>query len=248
MSEQTAVEGLSLEVDGPVVVATIERGDANLVSMEMCHALTDLLFDPPAGTRLLHLRAAPPVFCLGRDRGALDEDGLRVEAETLVALNRALREARLLTVAEVAGDAAGYGVGLAALCDLSFAAPSARFWFPEVESGLAPTVVLTWLPTLVSRTQAFRLTATGTRIDGREAARLGLVTGVADSDEDLPGLVTAETGALLRQSEHAQSEIRSFLRESEGADGATVDRLAVDRLVTNSLVLRRVSGGDMADH
>lgn len=247
MTEQRAVDGLHLEVDGGVVVATIDRGEANLVSMEMCGALTDLLFDPPAGTRVLHLRAAPPVFCLGRDRGATDEDGLRVEAETLVALNRALREGRLLTVAEVGGDAAGYGVGLAALCDLSFTAPSARFWFPEVDAGLAPTVVLAWLPSLVSRTHAFRLTATGARVDGREAARLGLVTAVAERDEDLSALVTAEIGRLLSRSEYAQSEIRSFLRDSAGADAETVDRLAVDRLVANSLFLRRVAGGELAD-
>ncbi|MHB8505811.1 MAG: hypothetical protein ACYDEN_08860, partial [Acidimicrobiales bacterium] len=68
-----AVEGLRLEVDGPVVAATLQRGDGNLVSMEMCGALTDLLFDPPGGTRILHLRAAPPGFCVARDRGAGDE-------------------------------------------------------------------------------------------------------------------------------------------------------------------------------
>ncbi|MHB8504760.1 MAG: enoyl-CoA hydratase/isomerase family protein, partial [Acidimicrobiales bacterium] len=169
------------------------------------------------------------------------------EAETLVALNRALREGRLLTVAEVGGDAAGYGVGLAALCDLSFAAPAARFWFPEVEAGLAPTVVLAWLPTVVPRSHAFRLTATGARIDGREAARLGLVTEVARSEADLPRLVASEIDALLRCPERAQGEIRSFLRDAEPADAASVDRMAVDRLVANSLWLRRVGGGELAD-
>jgi methylglutaconyl-CoA hydratase len=245
--ELAAVDGLRLEVDGSVVVATIDRGDENLVSMEMCGALTDLLFEPPAGARLLHLRAAPPVFCLGRDRGANDEASLQAEAETLVALNRALRGGRLLTVAEVSGDAAGYGVGLAALCDVSFASPGARFWFPEVEAGLAPTVVLAWLPTLVSRSQAFRLTATGMRIDGREAARLGLVTAAARSDAELPQMVASEITALLRCSELAQGEIRSFLRDAPFADARSVDRMAVDRLVTNSLRLRRVSGGELAD-
>lgn len=244
--QRDPVEGLRVELDGPVVVATIERGEANLFSMEMCEALTDLLRGPPAGSRILRLRGAPGVFCLGRDRSAAGEDDLRVEAETLVALNRALREGRLLSVAEVAGDAAGYGVGLAALCDLSFAGPSSRFWFPEVEAGLAPTVVLAWLPSLVSRAQALRLTATGARIDGREAVRLGLITAVADRDEDLADLVGAEVDSLLRQPERPQSEIRAFLRDAAGADPAAVDRLAVERLVANSLLLRRGSGDEMA--
>ena len=239
------VEGLCLEIDGPVVVATIDRGDENLVSMQMCGALTDLLSDPPAGTRVLHLRAAPPVFCLGRDRCAGNEGGLRVEAETLVVLNRALRDGRLLTVAEVGGDAAGYGVGLAALCDLSFAAPTARFWFPEVEADLAPTVVLAWLPAVMPRSHAFRLTATGARIDGREAARLGLVTAASSSDDELAGLVASEIEALLRCPERAQGEIRSFL--SASADPSSLDRLAVDCLVANSLRLRRVGDSKLAE-
>ncbi len=241
------VEGLQLDVEGPVVVATIDRGEENLVSMEICTVLADLLFDPPPGARVLHLRAAPPVFCLGRERGAGDEVGMKEEAETLVALNRALREGGLVTVAEVAGDAAGYGVGLAALCDLSFAAPSARFWFPEVEAGLAPTVVLAWLPSLVQRSHAFRLTASGRRIDGREAAGLGLVTAAAAHDDELPALVQSEIAALLRHPARAQSEIRAFLRDSASADADTVDRLAVDRLVANSIFLRQGASAELVE-
>lgn len=233
------VEGLQLALDGPVVVATLNRGESNLVSMDMCRALTGLLLDPPPGARVLHLRAAPPVFCLGRDRGGRDADALRLEAETLVELNGALRRGRLVTIAEVGGDAAGYGAGLAALCDMAFAAPSARFWFPEIEAGLAPTVVLSWLPTLVSHSQAFWLTATGARVDGRRAAELGLVTAVAPLDAELPGIVSAEIEVVLRRSERVQAEIRSFLSDAATmGDVASVEQMAVDRLVKGSLRLQ----------
>jgi methylglutaconyl-CoA hydratase len=244
--ELPAADGLQLDLEGSVIVATIQRGEENLISMDMCRALTAVLFDPPEGTRVLHLRAAPPVFCLGRDRGASGEDALRGEAETLVALNRALREGRLVTVAEVAGDAAGYGVGLAALCDMSFAAPSARFWFPEVDADLAPTIVLAWLPRLVSRSQAFRLTASGQRIDGRQAARLGLVTAAADSDEDLSVLVQSEIQALLSKPARAQGLIRSFLCDTSVAEPEEIDKMAIDQLVANSMRLSKV-GDELAD-
>jgi len=231
------VDGFDLLQDGPVIRVTIRRPPDNLMSMAMCRTLSDLLCSPPADARVMHLRAQGPGFCLGRDRGSAGENGLRQEAETLVRLNRALRAGQLITVAEVARDAAGYGVGLAALSDLSFVAPSARFWFPEVEAGLAPTVVLSWLPSLVGRSQAFRLAASGARIDGRQAAKLGLVTDVADSVDDLPRMVTAEIDSLLRQDVLPQQEIRAFLQEAATADSVTVDRLSVDRLVTNSLRL-----------
>jgi methylglutaconyl-CoA hydratase len=239
--------GLRLAQEGPVVTVTIDRGDGNRMSMAMCRALTELLTEPPAGARLVRLRAEGPAFCLGRDRGGGGEEVLRREAGTLVRLNGALGGGELITVAEVAGDAAGYGVGLAALCDLSFAAPSARFWFPEVEAGLAPTIVLSWLPSLVGRSQAFRLTATATRITGREAASLGLVTGVAASDDDLPGLVEREVAMLLRCPPDAQRGVRAFLRDSVRAGPAEVEKLSVDRLVHNSLRLRPPEVAELVD-
>jgi len=232
------VDGLDLSLKGQVLEATLERGEANLMSMDMCRALTDLLQAPPGGARIMHLRARGPVFCLGRERGSADEDGLRKEAETLVRLNRALSAGKLVTVAEVSGDAAGYGVGLAALSDLSFVSPDARFWFPEVETGLAPTVVLAWLPFLVGRSRAFRLVASGVKIAGREAARIGLFTAAAERAEDLPELVSNEIDMLLRHPPQPQWEIRSFLQETLANGSANRDRLSVERLVTSSLRLR----------
>lgn len=235
------VEGLGIRQDGPVVEVTLRRGEANLMSMEMCRALTQLLLYPPAGARVMHLRSGAPAFCLGRDRGHAGEDGLREEAETLVGLNRALSAGELVTVAEVAGDAAGYGVGLAALADLSFVAPTARFWFPEVGAGLAPTVVLAWLPRLIGRSRAFWLVASGAKIDGRKAVELGLFTGAPESSEQLPELVAGEIEGLLRHSALPQREIRAFLNETLGAGLDTLDELSVDRLVANSLRLGQAS-------
>lgn len=238
-----SVDGLDIVREDDVLRVTIDRGGDNLMSMAMCEALTGLLTHPPDGCHVLHLRASGPAFCLGRDRGGADVDLLRDQATTLVALNRALGEGRVVTVAEVAGDAAGFGVGLAALCDVSVAAPSARFWFPEIEAALAPTVVLAWLPRAVGRAHAFRLTATGSKVDGTEAARLGLVTKVAAGDQTLTGEVDAEIDALLAHSLRAQLEIRAFLAETTGVDADTIDRMAVDRLVLASLRLAAASAG-----
>lgn len=231
--------GLRIESRGPVVEVTIARGTENLMSMAMCRQLGDLLTDPPDGIRILHLRADGPVFCLGRDRGGGGPDILRTEADVLVTLNEALTGGELVTVAEVHGDAAGFGVGLAALCDLSFVAPSARLWFPEVNAGLAPAVVLAWLPHLVGRSRAFQLTATGVPVDGRRAAEIGLVTGVAASGQALPGLVAEQIGALLSHDGRVQQEIRAFLRDSAGMGLSGANRLAVDRLTLGAL---RIAG------
>ena len=236
MTALPSVDGLRIAQEGRVLRVTIDRGDDNLMSMAMCETLTDLLRNPPHGCDVMHLRAPGRAFCLGRDRGGGDVDFLRHHAEILVALDRALAEGQLVTVAEVAGDAAGFGASLAALSDVSVAGSSARFWFPEIEVGLAPTVVLAWLPRLVGRREAFRLTATGMQVDGAEAARLGLVTRVV-SDDALAGEVQGEIDALLARPHGTHLEIRAFLSETAHLDRATVDRMAVDRLVLASLRL-----------
>jgi methylglutaconyl-CoA hydratase len=204
----------------------------------MCERLAGLVLDPPAGTRVLRLAARGPSFCLGRERRAAETRALRTEVGALVALNRALRRSPLVTVAEVHGDAAGFGVGLAALCRVSIAARSARFWFPEVEIGLAPVVVLAWLPRMVGPKRAFDLTATARRVTADEALGLGLLTAVASSDDALEATVDDYVATLLRLPATAHAEIAAFLEVSADLTQDQADELAAEKLILASLAGR----------
>lgn len=233
------VAGLDVERDGGVVDVVIDHGDANLLTRDMCADLTAILIEPELDDHIVRLRPRGPSFCLGRERAAESADDLRREVTALIALNQALRASRLVSVAEVQGDAAGYGVGLAALSDASVAAPSARFWFPEVDIDLAPVVVLSWLPRLVGRAHAFRLTATGTRIDAAEARAIGLITSVAAADDALEKTVDDVVDDLRERSPRVHAQIRDYLRASADLSEAQAYELARDRLVMGSMERRR---------
>lgn len=231
--------GLAVTSADGVVDVVLRRGDDNLLTIDMCRVLTDRLLTPDAGDHVLRIRADGPVFCLGRERRAETPDELRVEARSLVALNEALSSSPMVTVAQVHGDAAGFGVGLAALCDITIAAPSAGFRFPEVEIDLAPVVVLSWLPDLIGHKEAFRLTASGARVDARRAADLGLVTTVTDTDDSLDAVVTDEIAALRKRMPRVHSEVKGFLRATDDLSRAQAYELALDRLVLGSMARRR---------
>jgi enoyl-CoA hydratase/carnithine racemase len=233
------VEGLRSDLAGGVLEVVIDRGDDNIFSLAMCEHLGALLTRPPEGAHVLRLRAEGPAFCLGRERSGETVADLRVETATIIGLNQALSRSPLVTVAEVAGDAAGYGAGLAALCDVSIAAPSAQFYFPEVTIDLAPTVVLTWLSRMVGRKQAFLLAATGDRVDARRAAELGLLTEVSATDEELPEHVSARIEGLQRWSPRVHAQISEFLLAIEDLTETQAYGLAAERLVTGSLERRR---------
>ena len=82
---------------------------------------------------------------------------LRANHSVTHLLHQALRSSPLVTIAEIHGDAAGFGVGLIAACDVAIAVSDAHFSFPEVGINLAPALVLAWLPRVVDeRVSALR--------------------------------------------------------------------------------------------
>jgi len=233
------VDGLEIFSNDGVYEAVIDRGEGNLFTAAMCDALAACLTEPPLGAHLLRLRAKGPIFCLGRERTAVGERALRKETEALIRLNEAIRSSPLITVAEIQGNAAGYGVGLAALCDIAIAAPSTQFRFPEVDMGLAPSIVLAWLGPMVGRKQALLLTATGEAVDARRAAEIGLITEVTADDESLSASVDARINALRTRSQAVHRDIKGFLTMSSGMPPSTLNSFAAEKLINASLSLQQ---------
>ncbi len=227
---------ISPVTDG-VVVAELDRGPENLWTLADLRELVTLLTDPPAGAHVLRLRSGGEAFCLGRERGGTSTAPgvVRGEAETLVSVQRAMRRTRLVTVAEVQGDAAGFGVGMLAACDVAVAVADARFSFPEVGIGLAPALVLAWLPRLVGERQAFWLTATGEKISAARAQELDLLNAVVGSADELRKDVDERVALLRARDPRVHAEIRDMLRAfSPLGDDAALD-MSIDRLVVGSL-------------
>jgi enoyl-CoA hydratase/carnithine racemase len=153
----------------------------------------------------------------------------------LVGVQRALRATRLVTVAEVQGDVAGFGVGIVAACDVSVAAADAEFYFPEVEIDLAPALVLAWLPRVVGERQAFWLTATGERLSAARAAELGLLNTVAPSRSALAEVVNERIAQLRRRSPRVHTAIRDMMRAFAPLGDGDALEASIDRLVVGSM-------------
>jgi enoyl-CoA hydratase/carnithine racemase len=140
-----------------------------------------------------------------------------------------------VTVVEVQGDASGFGVGLVAAFDVAVALETARFSFPEVGIGLAPALVLAWLPRVVGEREAFWLTATGEAVPASRAVELGLVNSVVASAEELRKHTDERVAALRARSPRVHGDIKDMLRVFAGVGDDDALDVSIDRLVVGSM-------------
>jgi enoyl-CoA hydratase/carnithine racemase len=143
------------------------------------------------GVRAVVLHGDGPSFCSGLDvvsiMGAGNGlDGLveRVSGDVPNWFQRAAHawlELPMPVIAAVHGTCFGGGLQIALGADIRVAAPATRLSVMEVKWGLVPDMSITrTLPRLVGIDVAKELTFTGRVFDGAEAARLGVVTRLAD--------------------------------------------------------------------
>ena len=188
------------------------------------------------GARVLRIRARGNVFCTGRERAGLTLAAIRRESARLIKFKGALRSSPLISVAEVQGDALGFGFGLAIVCDFTLVADHASLAFPEMRSGLAPVAILSYLGEYVLPRFAFPLIFFGEPIDPHRAQQIGLISQVCP-----PARLSAEADALveriLRLDPSAVRRCKSFFLSSQQNSFDQNCRLAVDALTKGSLAL-----------
>ena len=233
---------LVIERRGHTLVATADAGEENLYSPAMIGQLGDAIADAAGdvGMRFVRLAARGPAFCLGRGappvtgNGKPSPDAIRELAGAIVRVNELLQTTPLVVVAEVQGDAAGFGAGLVGNADVAVAAKHARFCFPEILDGFAPSIVMSWLPANVPRKRAFEMVATGAWTDAKTALRDGLLTEVVPADR-LQTRVDERIEELARTSAPALRDVKTFLGRRRALDAASAAQASVDSLVVGAL-------------
>jgi methylglutaconyl-CoA hydratase len=196
-SPDSNVAGLIIERAGDVVTFTLDDADhGNQVTGRMFDAmLAELQHQKShAAARVLRIRARGKVFCTGRERAGRDAEAIRSEAARIIEVKRLLRTSPLISVAEVQGDAFGFGFGLAILCDFALVAERACLGFPEMHSGLPPAAIMAYLGEYTLPRFAFPLVLLGDPISSDRALGIGLISQVCPIDR-----LSSEADALVER-------------------------------------------------
>jgi methylglutaconyl-CoA hydratase len=223
-----------------VLTFTLNRPDAgNEIDGPMFDAMRAALAEAAAsaGPRVLRMRANGAVFCTGRERAGTDAASMRAEVARLIDLKRALRASSMITIAEVQGDAHGFGMGLAMLCDFTLVSSSATLAFPEMRKGLPPAAIMAYLHRYALPKTTFPLVLFGDRFTPAQALAAGLVSEVCE-----PGALAARGDALvdriLALDADGARHCKAFFQSAQEATLEQNFRHATEALVVESLRLR----------
>lgn len=243
-SNSSARAGVIIARAGDVLTFTLDNAEhGNEVTGGMFDAmLAELRAEackPVA--RVLRLRAHGKVFCTGRERAGRDVATIRYESVRLVELKRTLRTSPMISVAEVQGDAFGFGFGLAIVCDFVLVAEHASLGFPEMRSGLAPAAVMAYLGEYTLPRWAFPLVLFGEPIDPQRALQIGLISQVSPADR-LAVDANALVERILRLDPEAARRCKEFFLTAQQNSFDQNCRLAIDALTVGSMNVLRKKG------
>ena len=135
----------------------------------------------------------------------------------------AIERARFPVIAAIHGACIGGGIDMISACDMRLASSDAYFAIEEINIGMAADVgTLQRLPKLISPAIAAELAYTGRRFRAEEALRIGLLSEVADSREQLVKAALALGERISSKSPLAIAGIKANLaysRDHGVADG-----------------------------
>jgi enoyl-CoA hydratase/carnithine racemase len=179
MKQKIEAADVHVEVDGHVALVEMRRPPHNFLDFGMIAGLVDAFerLDADPRCRAIVLAADGRSFCAGGDfaGGGAGAPGAGMSVAGVYAHAVRLFRTGKPVVAAVQGPAIGGGLGLALVADFRITCPEARFSANFNRLGFHPGFGLSvTLPRLVGPQRAALLLYTGRRIDGDEAAAIGL--------------------------------------------------------------------------
>lgn len=179
MKQSVQSADVHVELDGHVALVEMRRPPHNFFDFGLLNGLVEAFerLDAEPRCRAIVLAAQGRSFSAGGDfsRSGPDTPSAENSAAAIYALAVRLFRTSKPVVAAVQGPAIGGGLGLALVADFRITCPEARFSANFNRLGFHPGFGLSvTLPRLIGPQKAALLLYTGRRIDGDEAAAIGL--------------------------------------------------------------------------
>jgi enoyl-CoA hydratase len=210
---------------GPVLEITLNRPEiGNAASDAMAIELTKLLLSAGESAEIVVLRGAGDDFCVGRETMGKRPPGAPPEALELRRRNDvvfncygAFRRCEVPVIGVVKGRAFGFGCAIAAVCDITLAADTAKFQVPEMAHNIMPTMVMSALVDRVPRKALTYLVWSTAIVTPARAREAGIVSEVHPAAE-LDKAVEALCAQIMKAPRPARVGCKDYARTALDMD------------------------------
>lgn len=210
---------------GPVLEITLNRPEiGNAASDAMAVELTKLLLGAGESSEIVVLRGAGDDFCVGRETMGKRPPGQQPDALELRRRNDvvfncygAFRRCETPVIGVVRGRAFGFGCAIAAVCDITLAADSAKFQVPEMAHNIMPTMVMSALVDRVPRKAMTYLVWSTAVVSPARAREAGIVSEIFPAAE-LDSAVDALCEQIMKAPRPARVGCKDYARAALDMD------------------------------
>jgi enoyl-CoA hydratase len=210
---------------GPVLEVTLNRPQiGNAASDAMAVELAKLLLSAGESADIVVLRGAGEDFCVGRETMGKRPPGAPPEAFELRRRNDvvfncygAFRRCEIPVIGVVRGRAFGFGCAIAAVCDITLAADTAKFQVPEMAHNIMPTMVMSALVDRVPRKALTYLVWSTAVVSAQRAREAGIVSEVFPAAE-LDAAVEALCKQIMQAPRPARVGCKDYARAALDMD------------------------------
>ena len=210
---------------GPVLEITLNRPEiGNAASDAMAVELTRLLLGAGESSEIVVLRGAGDDFCVGRETMGKRPPGQQPDALELRRRNDvvfncygAFRRCEIPVIGVVRGRAFGFGCAIAAVCDITLAADSAKFQVPEMAHNIMPTMVMSALVDRVPRKAMTYLVWSTAVVSPARAREAGIVSEIFPAAE-LDSAIDALCEQIMKAPRPARVGCKDYARAALDMD------------------------------
>ena len=234
--------GLQVGQVGPgVFEIRLDSGDRrNVLGRSTIDRIEQLVSQPPAGTKVIVISAAPPDFCAGYDL----IEASRGSAENLIAHEEnfaSLRRSSVPIVVALQGNVIGGGLELALSADVRVASPETKFAIPACKLGLVYSEAgIRLVVEAVGESVARAMFLAGRDISAESALSMGLVTEIVGREQLRERAIELAT-QIASWSDVATTGNRQILDVVAGRITADTGQLRLASFAPNSELLQSIA-------
>lgn len=196
----TNTHRVQLRIEGEIAIIRLGSDEERVVvlSMQRMDSFVNAMAEVRKNTAvkaLIIMGTNPDVFCAGADIGVINSIIDPVFGQDLAKRGQEvfqlLEELPVRKIAAISGACMGGGCELVLACDYRIGSHRTKIGLPEIKLGILPGFGGTQrLPRLVGLPQAFDMILQGKVLDGKRAAKIGLLDEVLPDGTSFQGLET----------------------------------------------------------